>query len=131
MTLSRGNNAFDLFLQLTRVCQVYLYTVLCMYSTCHPCSYEEESIQYTKRLENQFEALFGEFDFKTSIMQNGNSDNLSTEQIDLFQEVADWRLNNIALKESVTVISNYIDTHLVEDMPKVYEFGHERYMNVE
>ena len=64
-------------------------------------------------------------------MQNSNSDNLSTEQIDLFQEVADWRLNNIALKESVTVISNYIDTHLVEEMPKVYEFGHERYMNVE
>ena len=56
--------------------------------------------------------------------------NLSTEQIDLFQEVADWRINNIALKESVTVIANYIDTHLAEET-KVYEFGHERYMNVE
>ena len=51
MMLSRGNHAFDLFLQLTRVCQVYLYTVLCMFNTCLPCSYDQESIDYTKRLE--------------------------------------------------------------------------------
>ena len=48
----------------------------------------------------------------------------------MFHEVAEWRLNNIALKESVTVISNYIDTHLAEEA-RVYEFGHERFMNVE
>ena len=30
----------------------------------------------------------------------------------------------------MTVISNYIDTHLAEEV-RVYEFGHERYMNVE
>ena len=48
MMLSRGNYAFDLFLQLTHVIQVYLFTVLCMFSTCHPSSYDEES---HKRLE--------------------------------------------------------------------------------
>ena len=48
MMLSRGNYAFDLFLQLTHVIQVYLFTVLCMFSTCHPSSYDEES---RKRLE--------------------------------------------------------------------------------
>ena len=69
MTLSRGNYAFDLFLQLTRVCQVYLYTVLCMFSTCHPCSYDQESIDYVKRLDNQFEGLFGDFDFKKTILK--------------------------------------------------------------
>lgn len=55
---------------------------------------------------------------------------LSTNQIDLFQEVSEWHMNNIGLKESVTVISNYIDTHLAEEV-SVYDFGHERYMNVE
>ena len=46
MTLSRGVHAFDLFLQLTRVCQVYLYSVLCMFSTCHPCNYDREGVEY-------------------------------------------------------------------------------------
>ena len=45
MMLSRGNFAFDLFLQLTHISQVYLFSVLCMFSTCHPCSYDEESLK--------------------------------------------------------------------------------------
>ena len=45
MCLCRGNYAFDLFLQLTHVAQVYLYTVLCMFNTCHACSYDEDSIE--------------------------------------------------------------------------------------
>ena len=56
--------------------------------------------------------------------------NLTTNQIDLFQEVAEYRLNSVGLKESMTVIANYIDTHLAEEA-RVYEFGHERYMNIE
>jgi len=98
MMLSRGSHAFDLFLQLTRVCQVYLYTVLCMFNTCHPCSYDQESIDYTKRLELQFNSFFGDVDFKKEILKpkrgdpteqaNRNVDTeLSIEQIDLFQEV--------------------------------------------
>lgn len=143
MTLSRGNYAFDLFLQLTRVCQVYLYTILCMFSTCHPCSYDQESIDYVKRLDHQFEGLFGDFDFKKTILKQIDKENaaienivdqdlnnLTTAQIDLFQEVAEYRLNSVGLKESMTVIANYIDTHLAEEA-RVYEFGHERYMNIE
>ena len=103
-----------------------------MLNTCHPCTYDEEGISYSKRLQNQFEALYGDFDFKSTIFDPAtqSEEDLSTEQIVLFQEVADFRLNTISLKESVTVISNYIDIHLAEDDPE-YDYGHERYMNLE
>lgn len=133
MTLSRGSHAFDLFLQLTQVCQVYLYSVFCMLNTCHPCTYDEESINFTKRLQNQFEALYCDFDFKQTILDptsNKLGEDLTTQQIVLFQEVADFRLNTISLKESVTVISNYIDIHLAEEV-REYDYGHERYINQE
>ena len=39
MTLCQGNHAFDLFLQLSNICQVYLYTVMCVFNTCVPQSY--------------------------------------------------------------------------------------------
>ena len=63
-------------------------------------------------------------------MGDDDMSNLSTTQIDLFQEVAEWRLSSVGLKESMTEIVNYIDTHLAEEA-RVYEFGHERYMNME
>ena len=95
MTLSRGNHAFDLFLQLTRVCQVYLYTVLCMYNTCHPCSYEEESIHYQKRLENQFEALFGDFDFKENILKPPSRGDNQTSQA-VTRDASSVDMNNLS-----------------------------------
>ena len=57
--------------------------------------------------------------------------NVTVEQIDLFQEVAEWRLQTLGLKESVTVISNYVDTHLSEENPRIYDIDHERYMTGE
>ena len=71
MMLSRGNYAFDLFLQLTHVMQVYLFTVLCMFSTCHPSSYDEESRRRLERFNQQFKSLFGEVDLKKELMSDG------------------------------------------------------------
>jgi len=44
-----------------------------MFSTCHPCSYDSEGIEYAKFLDHQFEALFGDFDIKSFIMKIGKT----------------------------------------------------------
>jgi hypothetical protein len=36
----------------------------------------------------------------------------------------------VSLKESMTVIQNYVETHMAEEA-RVYEFGHELYMSHE
>lgn len=35
MSLCRGNFAFDVFLSLTHICEIYLFTVICCFSTCN------------------------------------------------------------------------------------------------
>lgn len=68
-----------------------------MFNTCHPCNYAQDSIEYQKVLDSQFEALFGDIDFKDFIIrklkddsstkantQASNKDGLTVEQIDLF-----------------------------------------------
>lgn len=35
MGLCRGNFAFDLFISMTHICEIYLFTVLCCFSTCN------------------------------------------------------------------------------------------------
>ena len=44
--------------------------------------------------------------------------------------MAEWRLATVGLKESVTLIQNYVDTHLVEEEP-IYEVGDMRFISVE
>ena len=72
---------------------MYLYSVLCMFNTCHPCSYDEQGIQYSKFLDHQFEALFGDYDIKSFIMNKektadsqttneGDDHELTVEQLD-------------------------------------------------
>lgn len=80
MTLSRGSHAFDLFLQLTRVCQVYLYSVLCIFNTCHPCDYDKKGIEHQRLLDTEFEALFGDLDFKARLNDHRAEFGLSERQ---------------------------------------------------
>ena len=44
--------------------------------------------------------------------------------------MAEFRLSTVSLKESVTVISNYVDTHLAEEEP-IYDYGDERFISSE
>ena len=107
--LSRGNFAFDLFLQLTHVSQVYLFSVLCMFSTCHPCNYDEASLKRQERFQQKLKSLFGEVDLKKDLItENVNILNLKSEDIDIFQEMGEFKQDNMNLKESITIISNYI-----------------------
>ena len=129
--LSRGNYAFDLFLQLTHVMQVYLFSVLCMFSTCHPSSYDEESRRRLERFNQQFKSLFGEVDLKKELMSDGvNVLQMEAGQLDLFQEMGEFRQENMKLKETVTIISNYVDMHLQEE-EETFEFDDERFISSE
>ena len=56
--------------------------------------------------------------------------NLKADDIDIFQEMAEFKMNNINLKESITIISNYIENHLQDD-EEIYEFDDERFIETE
>ena len=74
MNLCRGNFAFDVFLSMTHICEIYLFTVLCSFSTCH--MHSPSYFQIPKHLrdkQNQyFKCLFGEFDLKTKSCADDN-----------------------------------------------------------
>ena len=102
-----------------------------MFSTCHPCNYDEKSLKRQERFQQQLKSLFGEVDLKKDLItDNINILNLKANDLDIFQEMGEFKLNNMNLKDSITVISNYIDIHLQKD-EEIYEFDDERFVDNE
>jgi len=80
--------------------------------------------------------LFGEVDLKKDLKEKMNKEEgvnilqLPAEDINLFQEMGEFKTGNLNLKESITIISNYIDCHLQEE-EETYEFDDARYVDNE
>ena len=76
--------------------------------------------------------MFGEADlFKKDLSEEGvDILQLPAEEINIFQEMGEFKVNNLNLKESITIISNYIDCHLQEE-EGIYEFDDERFVDNE
>ena len=56
---------------------------------------------------------------------------LTTEHLDTLQDALEFRNRNKCLKESITIIANFIDNHLREDANQVFEVGDKRYKDKE
>ena len=55
---------------------------------------------------------------------------MEADQLDLFQEMGEFKQENMKLKETVTIISNYVDMHL-QGEEETYEFDDERFVSSE
>jgi uncharacterized protein with ATP-grasp and redox domains len=59
-----------------------------------------------------------------------NVKQMEADRLDLFQEMGEFKQENMKLKETVTIISNYVDMHL-QGEEETYEFDDERFVTSE
>ena len=70
-------------------------------------------------------------DLKKELKSDGvNVLQMEADQLDLFQEMGEFKQENMKLKETVTIISNYVDMHL-QGEEETYEFDDERFVSSE